>query len=282
MSKRFTETDKWRDNWFRKLSPTHKCLWGYLTDNCDHAGVIEVDWELASFQIGAKVRAEDLDAFERQVEILPCGKLLILGFIKFQFGKPSYDCKPHAPIFTALERHGLTYEAISERLSKATPKGIDSLSKGNDSLSGNSSKGIEGISKASERLQEKEKEEDKEQDSAPIPGPGSPITADSVYAAYPRKEARKAAVAAIDRAARACPLGMPYLLERAKLYAAAVARWPAADRAYIPHAATWFNQARYEDDPALWSRDPAAMALPPVGTPVVHRVPDNLRPDYVR
>jgi hypothetical protein len=40
-----------------------------------------------------------------------------------------------------------------------------------------------------------------------------------------------------------------------------------ADRAFIPHPATWFNQGRYDDNPALWSRDPAALSLPNAGAP---------------
>jgi len=37
--KRFTETTKWDDPWFRKLSPTAKLLWGYITDKCNAVGL---------------------------------------------------------------------------------------------------------------------------------------------------------------------------------------------------------------------------------------------------
>lgn len=244
MSKRFTESEKWRDVWFRKLSPLHKCLWTYLTDNCDQAGVIDIDWELASFQIGAKVKADDLtSAFSKQVYALPCGKWIVLRFVEFQYGTPSRCCKPHARIFDALERHGLSLEWISERVSEAN------------------SKGIEGYNKASPRLEEEEGkkigrrgEEDTEAETPSAPKP----TADDVYRAYPRKEARKDAVKAIDRAARETPGGMAYLLDRATVYAACVARWTPDERKYIPHPATWFNQGRYDDNPALWERESSA------------------------
>jgi len=52
MAKRFTDTNKWRDKWFRSLSPTEKVLFLYLTDNCDNAGFIEIDYDLWSYQIG--------------------------------------------------------------------------------------------------------------------------------------------------------------------------------------------------------------------------------------
>ena len=52
--KRFTETDKWSDKWFRKLSPESKLLFLYLCDNCDIAGFIEKDIELWEFHTGIR------------------------------------------------------------------------------------------------------------------------------------------------------------------------------------------------------------------------------------
>lgn len=53
MTIRFTETGKWRDKWFRKLSPTEKLLFLWMIDNCDSAGFWEVDLELAAQETGA-------------------------------------------------------------------------------------------------------------------------------------------------------------------------------------------------------------------------------------
>ena len=50
MAKRFTSTEKWSDPWYRKLSAKHKCLWDWLFTQCDIAGSIEPDLELASFE----------------------------------------------------------------------------------------------------------------------------------------------------------------------------------------------------------------------------------------
>ena len=150
MSKRFTETDKWRDAWFRKLSPKQKCLWSYLCDNCDQSGVIDIDFELASFQIGDEVTAKDLRAFDRQLHRLDSGKLMIRGFIRFQYGFLSEDCKPHKPVFACLERHGISLQSLSEIQSKAIGKAIDTFPVGYQSLQ--------------EKEQDKEQDKDKEQD----------------------------------------------------------------------------------------------------------------------
>jgi len=75
----------------------------------------------------------------------------------------------------------------------------------------------------------------------------------SIYAAYPKKVGRAAAIKAIGLAIKA-GVDPARLHERTKAYAAAVAKWPAEDRAYIPNPATWYNQGRWDDDPAAWVR----------------------------
>lgn len=86
------------------------------------------------------------------------------------------------------------------------------------------------------------------------------ITAAHIYAAYPRKVGKTAALKAIQRAIRHIGVtrGPDGLLERTKAYAAATAQWPAADKQFIPHPATWFNRGSYDDDPKEWLRGAAA------------------------
>ena len=115
--KRFTETQKWEDPWFRKLAPELKLLWHWLLDKCDGAGIIEPDIELASFQIGIQYGPDTLSQFNDRVTILDCGKYFIPKFIGYQYGNLSRDCKAHNPVFSSLEKHGL----------KGYPKGIHTL-----------------------------------------------------------------------------------------------------------------------------------------------------------
>lgn len=79
---------------------------------------------------------------------------------------------------------------------------------------------------------------------------GSTITADAIYAAYPRKVAKQDALKAIRNAMKAT--GGARLLAATKLYGAAMAKCPLEERKFIPHPATWFNRGSYEDDPAEW------------------------------
>lgn len=84
--KRFTETLKWSDPWFRALPIESKCLWLWLLDNCDCAGIIDPDLELASFQIGAREGLQSpLQAIGDRVQ-QHGSKLFIPKFIPYQYG----------------------------------------------------------------------------------------------------------------------------------------------------------------------------------------------------
>jgi hypothetical protein len=89
MSKRFTDTEKYHDPWFRSLSVKHKCLWLYLWDECDHIGIWKVDFGLATFFVGEKITSEDLAVInsekERIHEISP-ELQFIIGYPEFQYG----------------------------------------------------------------------------------------------------------------------------------------------------------------------------------------------------
>jgi hypothetical protein len=110
MSKRFTDSEKFRDVWYRKLSPTHKCFWEYLLSECDSAGIIEIDFESASFHIGAEVTEKDLDIFSGRVIKLNDGKYFIPKFIEFQQGELNPQNNAHKPIIERLKGYGYTLE----------------------------------------------------------------------------------------------------------------------------------------------------------------------------
>lgn len=123
MGKRFTDSEKWRDRWFRKLAPEFKLAWLYLLDACDHAGVIELDEELANFMIGTSIDwAEFVTATDGRVIEIGRGRLLVCRFIEFQYGEISRNCKAHNPVFASIKKYGIG-ETL-ERVSKGYPKGI--------------------------------------------------------------------------------------------------------------------------------------------------------------
>jgi hypothetical protein len=111
--KRFTETAKWSDPFFRQLSPVDKLAFIYALDNCDNAGVWQPDPQLAEFQIGATL---DLDKFRAtlgdRVRLLPNGKWYFTRFLRYQYVTFSEASAPHQSIIRLLYSHGIGSEAI--------------------------------------------------------------------------------------------------------------------------------------------------------------------------
>lgn len=70
-----------------------------------------------------------------------------------------------------------------------------------------------------------------------------------IYEAYPRKIGRPNALRAITKALKTKP--PKELLDATARYARAVSG--ILEEKFIPHPATWFNQERYNDDPATWA-----------------------------
>ena len=94
----------------------------------------------------------------------------------------------------------------------------------------------------------------KEPEVATEPKPAATTTspahqAEMIYEAYPRKVARPAAIQAIRRALQA--KSFDWLLGQVERYAEAV---EGQSKKFVPHPATWFNQARYDDDPKEWAQ----------------------------
>lgn len=78
--------------------------------------------------------------------------------------------------------------------------------------------------------------------------------AEAIYAIYPKKVGKTAALKAIEKILKAGTLTELELQASVRAYAAAVSKWPEQDKTFVPHPATWFNQGRYADDPATWIR----------------------------
>ncbi len=109
MAKRLTDCGKWDKVWFRKLSPVYKCFWVYICDRCDHAGVWEVDFEIASLYIGETINPEEVkEVFGKQfIELNHGSRWLIKDFLVFQYGNMNEDNKMYHTIESSLSRNGL-------------------------------------------------------------------------------------------------------------------------------------------------------------------------------
>lgn len=96
--------------------------------------------------------------------------------------------------------------------------------------------------------------------STPIVPKGTALmgdVAEAVYELYPKKVGKVKAIAAIVKVLKSGTITELDLQARVKGYAEATAMWAEQDKTYIPYPATWFNQQRYLDDPATWTRQPS-------------------------
>ena len=114
MAKRLTDTEKWKKCWFRQLKPVYKCFWQYICDNCNHAGIWDVDFDLAEVFIGEKLDQKEIkQIFKKQYWELHKGfKWLIIDFIRFQYGELNTSNTMYVAVRNALRQEGVSLEDI--------------------------------------------------------------------------------------------------------------------------------------------------------------------------
>lgn len=107
MAKRFTDTDKWKKGFIRSLPAKYRLFWLYILDDCNHAGIWETDFEVASIRIGSKVtEAEASRVMASQIKIFDNGnKWFIPKFIDFQYGTLNENSRPHAAVIKLLDKY---------------------------------------------------------------------------------------------------------------------------------------------------------------------------------
>ena len=117
MAKRFTDTEKWKKPFIRGLQGAYKLLWLYICDDCDHAGIWQVDMEVAAIRIGEKIDLKEaIKSFDEKIIILDKGnKWFIPSFLEFQYPSGlNSDNRAHNSVIILLEKYNL-------RISKNKP-----------------------------------------------------------------------------------------------------------------------------------------------------------------
>lgn len=111
------------------------------------------------------------------------------------------------------------------------------------------------------------------------PAPNLVPTIDDIYNAYPHKVGRPDAYRAIGKCLRGIKphtekFGASFLLERTIAFSKA----RNGDREFCPNPATWFNQERFNDDPATWTRALTNSQKPKLRAPVYPKLPPVREP----
>ena len=110
MAKRFTDTEKWKKPFIKNLKCCYKLLWLYICDDCDHAGVWQVDIDVARLRIGEEINEQDaIKFFEDKIQPFDNGtKWFIPSFIEFQYPSGLSDQnRAHVGILKTIQKYQL-------------------------------------------------------------------------------------------------------------------------------------------------------------------------------
>lgn len=179
MAKRFTDSEKWKDAWFMSLKPAHKLFWFYVLDNCDHAGIWNCNFKLASFQLGMELdEAELAEVFAGRFKLIEQSLWFIPTFIDFQYGAIKETNNLHCSVLKTLNRY-----KINQNISGADEP-LTSPSRG-----------------AMDKDKDKDKERDKEKRGdarGDLPEVGNQDLEDA-YERYPRKVGKSKGISKAKR-----------------------------------------------------------------------------------
>jgi len=111
MAKRFTDTGKWKKPLLRSLQAPCKLLLLYIWDDCNHAGIWDVEMDIAKIRIGCPDLTIEKALAELGDTVVPIedgAKWFIPAFIEFQYGQLNPENKVHASVLSILKSKGLS------------------------------------------------------------------------------------------------------------------------------------------------------------------------------
>lgn len=184
----------------------------------------EENYALASFLIGKKVSRETLALFGDRVAVIAQDKVFITGFLSFQYGKLSPDCRPHVKILELLAKHGIQYDTDNYV--------------GTYTLYGRVSGTSNGVCNT-----HKEEEEDKDKDRKE--GECREGGFSQFWSAYPKKLAKGDAEKAWKK--QGCEPLLESILKKLEAFKTSD-DWLKDGGQFIPYPATWINRKSWQDE----------------------------------
>lgn len=118
MARRFIDSELYKNPWFRRLSPTYKCVFVYTLCACNHAGILKLDLEDIDFHVKPdkpitmqelKTVFENKWLFLKESEDGQSAVIFIPRFIYWQYKNALTPTnKVHRSVITLLLESGIT------------------------------------------------------------------------------------------------------------------------------------------------------------------------------
>ena len=116
MAKRFTDTEKWKDDWYLSLSNDYRIVWQWLLDNCNHAGICKPSINLMNMMCNTSID-EKLLIDIMSDRVLKINNIwFIPKFLKFQYGTLNSKKPAVISVVNELKKNNLI-DLVSELFS---------------------------------------------------------------------------------------------------------------------------------------------------------------------
>ena len=110
MAKRYTDNQKWSKPFIRTLEAPYKLLWFFILDECDHAGIWQIDMDVARIKTGCQnINLDEAKkVFGNKVIVFDGDeKMFVQDFIDFQYGTLKPENRVHFSVISLLSKYGL-------------------------------------------------------------------------------------------------------------------------------------------------------------------------------
>ena len=117
MSKRFTATEIWDEDWFLEMPIEYKLFWYYMLSTCDHAGLFKVNLRsfcgLNEVKIDSDTALAYFNSGKKRIMVVNQSVWLIEDFFAFQYGhKINLNNPLHRGVEKALSKFDLKLTSI--------------------------------------------------------------------------------------------------------------------------------------------------------------------------
>lgn len=133
MSKRFIDTDIFKKGFVKGLQAPYKLLWMYLLNDCNHAGIWEVEIDIAEKRLGLVFETNPVEVFKDKIIVFDGGeKWFIPSFVEFQYGKLNPQNRAHNSVLEILNSYNLLIHLEKSKALTTPLQGCKDMDKDKD------------------------------------------------------------------------------------------------------------------------------------------------------